>query len=365
MSIWRYDRYLPALPTSARVTLGEGNTPLVLSRRIGPSAGLERMYLKLDGCNPTGSFKDRFAVTAVSAMVAAGSQCCLATSSGNTGAALAGYCAAAGIACNIAIVETAPVGKLRQMMAYGARIFKVRQFGIRAEVTGQVMKKLEQLCADGDRTLQISAYRYSPIGMQGVQTLAHELTEQLAGGLSHVFAPAGGGGLVVALGAGFRQMVESGEARRTPAVHCVQPEGNATIAGPLRDGQPRARAVECTSHISGLQVPNVIDGDAAIDACRATCGGGHLVSDAEVYAAQKRLAREEGIFTEPAGAVSVAGALAARRAGLVRSDEPIVCLITGLGFKDESAVIRMTDDHQCPLLDGPDEIEEFVAQRAT
>jgi threonine synthase len=361
MSIWRYDRYLPNIPAAARVTLGEGDTPLVLSRRIGPSVGLERLYLKLDGCNPTGSFKDRFAVTAVSAMVAAGSRQCLATSSGNTGAALAGYCAAAGIACNIAIVETAPVGKLRQMMAYGARIFKVRQFGLRAQVTGQVMDKLRQLSVSGPMTLQISAYRYSPVGMQGVQTLAHELAAQLSGDVGHVFAPAGGGGLVVALGAGFRQLIEAGECRRGPAVHCVQPEGNATIAGPLREGQPHARAVECTSHISGLQVPNVIDGDAAIEACRATGGTGQVVSDAEVYAAQQRLAREEGIFTEPAGAVALAGALAARRDGLIRHDEPIVCLVTGLGFKDEASIIRMTDERPCPLLDGPDEIERFLS----
>ena len=103
MSIWLFALFLPTIPTSAQVTLAEGGTPLVRSRRIGPAAGLTELYFKLDGQNPTGSYKDRFAVTAVSAMVAAGIDRCVATSSGNTGAALAGYCAAAGIRCYIAV----------------------------------------------------------------------------------------------------------------------------------------------------------------------------------------------------------------------------------------------------------------------
>ena len=108
---------------------GEGNTPLIPSSRIGRMLGVRNLWFKLESCNPSGSYKDRFACAAVSGMRAAGKTRVIATSSGNTGAALAAYCAAAGIECRIAIVETAPDGKLRQMMAYGAHIFRVRGFG--------------------------------------------------------------------------------------------------------------------------------------------------------------------------------------------------------------------------------------------
>src|ERR1700677_322743 len=106
--------------------LGEGQTPLILSRRIGPSIGLRNLYFKLETVNPSGSYKDRFAAAAISLMLREGKKRCLATSSGNTGSALAAYSAAAGISCDIVTVETAPSEKLRQMAAYGARIFKVR-----------------------------------------------------------------------------------------------------------------------------------------------------------------------------------------------------------------------------------------------
>src|SRR4051812_27835792 len=113
MSIWRFASYLPPLPDSARITLGEGDTPLVRSRRLGPSLGLERLYFKVETGNPSSSYKDRFAAAAVSDMLARGARLCLATSSGNTGAALSAYCAAAGIRCCIAVVDGAPRNKLR------------------------------------------------------------------------------------------------------------------------------------------------------------------------------------------------------------------------------------------------------------
>src|SRR5690349_14866005 len=122
MSIWRWAERFSRAPAACRITLGEGDTPLVRSRRIGPAAGATELFFKLEGSNPTGSYKDRFAAAAVADMLASGKRHCIATSSGNTGAALAAYCAAAGIGCDIAAVETAPLEKLKQMMAYGARV---------------------------------------------------------------------------------------------------------------------------------------------------------------------------------------------------------------------------------------------------
>jgi threonine synthase len=142
MTIWKWADWLTPVPVDAQTTLGEGETPIVRSKRIGPDAGIPNLYFKLESTNPTGSFKDRFAAAAVSHMRAAGVQHCVATSSGNTGASLAAYCAAAHIACDIAIVETAPTSKLAQMMCYGANIFRVRKFGLDAEVTANTFAKL-------------------------------------------------------------------------------------------------------------------------------------------------------------------------------------------------------------------------------
>ncbi len=348
MSLWDYADKFAAAPPPHRITLGEGRTPLIRSRRIGPAAGLDQLYFKVETSNPSGSYKDRFAAAAVADMLARGKRRCVATSSGNTGSALAAYCAAAGIACQIAIVETAPQGKLKQMLAYGAKLVRIRGFGLDAQVTAGVMEWLEQTAAADDAALQISAFKFSPVGMSGVQTISYELAEQLPAA-EHVFVPAGGGGLTLAVARGYQKGVR--HLFRGPAVHCVQPEGNDTIATPLRQGEDRARPVQCTSTISGLQVATVIDGDGVIPACRASGGTGHTVTDEEVYGAQQRLAREEGLFCEPAGAVALAGALKAAQNRDIALHAPVVCLVTGSAFKDPPSLDRMTEQSSCPLVD--------------
>lgn len=355
MSIWRFADDFDAVALGNRVTLGEGATPVVRAQRLGDAFGLKKLYFKLETGNPTGSYKDRFAACAVSHMLQAGQSRCVATSSGNTGAALAAYCAAAGISCRIAVLETAPAGKLQQMMAYGAQVSRVRRFGIDADVTNQVFERLQRLGEQDDTALQVSAFTYSPLGMSGVRTLAFELAEQLVQEpIEHVFTQAGGGGMTLAVAEGFGDFHRRGRIPNLPRVECVQPVGNDTIAGPLRSGEDRARSVSCATQISGLQVASVIDGHRTIAACRATGGTGHLVSDDFVWQIQKRLAREEGIFCEPAGATAVAGALQAGRAGAVDPDAVIVALITGTGFKDPAAIDRMNVDRQCPTVDVTD-----------
>ncbi len=356
MSFWRWHTHLAPIPSAARLSLGEGDTPLVRSRRLGPSAGLQHLYFKLEMLSPSGSYKDRFAVAAVSHMVAESKRVCVATSSGNTGAALAMYCAVAGIRCEIAIVETAPSEKLQQMLAYGARLYRVEGFGANPEITARVLELIQSRSQAADAAMQVSAFRYSPVGMTGVRTVSFELAEQLPEGIDHVFCPAGGGGLVVAAAQGFELLAGAGRWSGRTAIECVQPEGNDTISSPLRDGAPRARAVRCTSKISGLQVASVIDGDEALVASRASGGSGHLVTDDEVWQVQARLAVEEGIFTEPAGAVAVAGALRAAAERRIDPDARVVCLVTGFGFKDQPSVARMNQGRAAPLIP----VEQFA-----
>jgi len=351
--IWKWaDRLGNAPDEKYRLTLGEGGTPLVRSRRIGPESGLTNLYFKLESANPTGSYKDRFAASAVSHLLARKKTSCLATSSGNTGAALAAACAAAGLPCLLAIVEPAPAGKLNQMLAYGATLYRIRGFGIDPAITAETFARLRTLGQQPGRALEVSAFAVSPDGMQGVETLAYELDADLDSRIEHVFLSAGGGGLCLAVARGFEKCAAS------PAVHCVQPEGNDTIAGPLREGSPHGRRVDpCTTTISGLQVPNLLDASAVIAAARASGGNGHLVPDAYTYEVQRRLAREEGIFSEPAGAIALAGALRAFASGELERDAVIVCPITGSGFKDAASVEMMVGSAGAPLV----ELAEFEA----
>lgn len=357
MSIWRWADRITPISRHHQVTLGEGETPLVRSRHLGPTLGLDALFFKLESANPTGSYKDRFAAAAVSHMCELGKRTCVATSSGNTGAALAAYCAAAAIDCRIAIVETAPTEKLQQMMAYGASIFRIEGFGLDPTITANTFARLQQIGSVASAALQISAYSYSPAGMSGVETIAFELNEQLAS-IDHVFCPAGGGGLCVAVARGFSTLAAADPRAPQPAIHCVQPTGNDTIATPLREGQHRARAVDCRTEISGLQVASVIDGDRVIEHCRSSGGTGFAVDDSSIWQAQRQLARTEGIFAEPAGATALAGVIQAVQRGEIAPQSPVVCLVTGSGFKDAASVQRLNADAECPLIRW-EELERF------
>lgn len=354
MSIWRWAELFTDIPAEFQITLGEGNTPLVRSRQIGPQSGLDHLYLKLESSNPSGSYKDRYAVAAISHMLSQDKSRSVGTSSGNTGSAIAAYCARAQIKCEIAVLETTPIGKLKQMLAYGAQVYKVKGLGVDPELSDRAIENLQAKAKLSGSQFQISAFRFSPDGMQGVKTFSYELAEQadeLGVTIRHVFTPSGGGGMTLAVARGFVDLVKRGMLPSSPAVHCVQPEGNNTIAGPLRDGADKARPVIVTSLISGLQVGSVIDGDEVIPVCRECGGTGQLVTDEFVWDTQRRLAKEEGIFCEPAAAVALAGALDAVKRGEIKRDEPVVCAVTGIGFKDPPSIDRMIEGVDCPTIE--------------
>ncbi len=359
MSIWRWADWITPVPEQHRTTLGEGDTPLVRSNSIGPAAGLDNLWLKLESVNPAGSFKDRFGAAAISAMKAEDQSRCIATSSGNTGSAVAAYCAAAGLECEIAVVETAPMGKLRQMMAYGANVYRIKGFGLDPDLSARAFEILTARGEAPDARLQVSSYIYSVPGMTGVETISFELAEQAESQLDrpidHVFCPSGGGGLCVAVCRGFRRLVSEDRLARSPAIECVQPQGNDTMASALSAGALQAEPVTCTTHISGLQVPNINDGHLVVQELKPTGGLGQLVSDEAVWEVQRRLATEEGVFSEPAGATALAGCLAAVEQGRIDRNAMTVCLVTGIGFKDEDSVDRMLEETSCPTI----ELEEL------
>lgn len=319
--------------------LGEGQTPLIRSMSIGKEIGIPGLWFKLENLNPSGSYKDRFAAMFVSLLQSRSISVCLATSSGNTGAALAAYCAAANIKCILAIVDGAPLAKIKQMQVYGAQTYMIKDFGKDMNVTKEVFDFLESTAAALKIPLPISAYYYCREGMEGVQTISYEIMEEMQNLVDQVFVPAGGGGLTLAIAKGVNIYSTKNHCSKIPKINCVQPEGNDTIASAMRMKSVRATAIpKSTTTVSGLQVPNVLDGDVVIEECGKLGGNGYVVTDEKVFEFQRKLALQEGIFCEPAGAVALAGLAVAVEKKEVNANENIVCIITGTGFKDMSSV---------------------------
>jgi len=353
--VFKYQHLLQGLENLKPVSMGEGGTPLLRSKHLGPSLGFKNLFFKLESLNPTGSYKDRFASLSIAGLLSKNQNFCLATSSGNTGASLAAYSALANIPCHVAIVDGAPKEKLSQMQAYGAQLWMIKDFGISDVVTSRTIMELKKMANSHDTILQVSAFTHCPLGMQGVQTIAYEIADELAE-VDQVFVPAGGGGLTFAIAKGFEVWSNVG-LFRTPKVNCVQPTGNDTIASAIRNKMDRAQEIgQSTTSISGLQVPNIIDGNLVVPICQKCYGNGFVVEDQTVFDWQKKLALTEGIFCEPAAAVSVAGFVEAIKAKEIDPQETVVCIITGHGFKDARSTELMTSDNHIKHITKTDEI---------
>ena len=344
---------------SIKVTLGEGNTPLIESVHVGPSMGLSRLFFKLENCNPSGSYKDRFIASEMARILRIGAPACVATSSGNTGSALAAYCARYGITCLIVVNEDAPAGKLEQMQAHGAHIFRVKGFAISPGVTERVFQDLKELSTRQGLPLVVSAFCYCPEGMAGVESIAEELLQQSPSRIDHVFVPVGGGGLFSAVCRGFERRPDS-----ATRVHAVQPSGCSTVVAAFERADTEIRPVESTTRISGLAVPFDIDASLALEHLRRRGGCGLAVEDEEVFEMQQSMLSKEGIYCEPAGAAALAGLRRALKLGVVNGEDTVVCLVTGHGFKDPDSVRRAAEKH-VPALIGPDELKHMLAETAS
>jgi threonine synthase len=306
--------------------MGENRTPLADAGRIAGN-----LWFKLESCNPTGSYKDRFIAAELTRVLADGRSICVATSSGNTGSSLAAYCARYGVPCVILVNADAPSGKLMQMQAHGAKLLRIPGFVTSPGTTQQVFAQLTEFTQGTNAALVVSAFRYCPTGMQGVKAIAREIVEQLPE-VSHVFVPVGGGGLFSAVSEEM-QAIQPGT-----CVHAVQPEGCATVWNAFRSGSAEIAPVNSTTRISGLSVPFDIDAGLAVRRLREGGGQAFAVSDPAVFQAQRDLLWQAGIYSEPAGATALAGYYQAREQGIVTDREVSVCLVTGHGFKDPASI---------------------------
>lgn len=321
--IEEYRGHLPVSGATPVVTLLEGGTPLLeapaLSERTGTS-----VFLKVEGANPTGSFKDRGMTVAISKAVEEGAKAVICASTGNTSAAAAAYAARAGLVSAVVIPEgQIALGKLAQALVHGARVVPVRgNFDAALRVVRELGRR-------GEVTVVNSV---NPYRIEGQKTAAFEIVDVLGDAPDVHCIPVGNAGNITAYWKGYREYAAAGSARRTPRMLGWQALG----AAPLVSGEP----VENPETIAtAIQIGHPASWDGAIAARDESGGAIGAVSDAEILAAYHLLAREVGCFVEPASAASVAGLLKAAASGLVHGGETVVCTVTGHGLKDPQRAI--------------------------
>jgi threonine synthase len=306
------------------ITLGEGGTPLIHAQRLGAELGLDALYLKFEGTNPTGSFKDRGMVLALNRAVAGGARAVVCASTGNTAASAAAYAAAAGLPCFVVLpAGNVARGKLAQALAAGARLILVN---------GNFDQALAAVRELGEEGGVVVVNSVNPDRIAGQQTGAFEDVDELGRAPDVVALPVGNAGNITAWWAGFVRYSASGrfEGRR-PRMLGFQAEG----AAPIVLGKPFE---EPETAATAIRIGNPASWQGAVAARDESGGVIEAVSDEEILAMQLRIARLEGIFCEPASAAGVAGVARLTREGRVRADETVVCVLTGHGLKDPDIV---------------------------
>ncbi len=314
--IERYRERLPFGPEDPVVSLSEGSTPLVPAPRVSERAGTE-VWLKLEGANPTGSFKDRGMTCAVSAAMREGAHAVICASTGNTAASASAYAARAGLRCAVIVPEgKIATGKLAQALMHGARVIALRgNFD-------EALKLVRELASRHPIALVNSVNEFR---IEGQKTAAFELAEALAGELDALCIPVGNAGNITAYWRGFKELPELA---RRPMMFGFQAAG----AAPLVHGAPVANPETVAS---AIRIGNPARWEEAMDAMTSSGGAVNAVTDEQILDAYRFLARNEGVLCEPASAASVAGLLAYGARGAQR----VVCVLTGHGLKDPDTAL--------------------------
>jgi threonine synthase len=325
--IRRYRRWLPEIPDGAIATLGEGETPLIealtLSERVGA-----RLYVKFEGMNPTASFKDRGMTVALSRAVAAGSRASVCASTGNTAASASAYSARAGIKCFVVVpAGKIALGKAVQVLAHGADIVQI-------EGNFDEALRLSRLLAEelGDVALVNSV---NPDRIEGQKTAAFEVCEVLGAPPDALALPVGNAGNITAYWKGFSEWREAGYSETAPRMLGFQAEGASPLVAGHDFENPETVA-------SAIRIGSPASKEGALAAARDSDGLIESVTDGEILDAQALLAREEGVFCEPASAAGIAGLL--KLASEKRGPEgTVVSVLTGHGLKDPDAVLSRVE----------------------
>jgi threonine synthase len=331
LSVWKYRELLPIDSDRFITTLGEGGTGLHYCQRLGKELGLKHLYVKNEGENPTGSFKDRGMTVALSKARELSKRKVVCASTGNTAASLAAYSARAGLGCVVLVPKgKVAAGKMLQVMIHGARIFQVD--GDFDEAMELVVKLTEE------RKSFYLMNSLNPFRLEGQKTLAFEVCDQLDGSAPDTLVlPVGNGGNISAIWKGFNELEQMGLTKTRPRMIGVQAEKAAPIAMAIRRRQNIVRSFPNPQTLAtAIRIGFPVNWTKVLPAIKESSGTAETVSDREILEAQKDLAAKEGIFVEPASAASIAGLKKQRESGKVDRSDLIVCVTTGHGLKDPS-----------------------------
>ncbi len=320
-----YKDFLPITPNTPLFSLGEGDTPLVRCQALEKEIGCGELYLKLEGCNPTGSFKDRGMVVAVAKAMEAGSKAIACASTGNTSASAAAYAAYSGLTAIIIVPKgKITLGKLAQAVAHGAQIITIDgNFD-------QALKLVRSLTEKHPVTLVNSV---NPHRIEGQKTAAFEIIDALGDAPDHLFIPVGNAGNITAYWKGFVEYYQAGKASKRPRMMGFQAEGAAPIVRGYVIEEPETIA-------SAIRIGNPASWQKAVQARDESGGVIDMVSDAKILAAQKLMAAKGGVFGEPASAASLAGLIKLSHEGMDFSQKRVVCVVTGTGLKDTDTALK-------------------------
>lgn len=326
--LWRWGELLPVRDSRFRLTLGEGDTPLLHVPRLGEQTGLKNLYIKDEGRNPTGTFKARGLVMAVARGLELGVAAFVIPTAGNAGGALAAYAARAGRPCHVFMPRDAP---------------RVNQVEVR--IAGGDLHLVDGLITEAGRQAAAEAARHGwfdvstfkePYRVEGKKTMGLELAEASGWDLPEVIVyPTGGGTGLVGMWKAFRELQALGWiGERLPRMVSVQARGCAPIVRAFQEGAPRAAPWQDAATIaSGLRVPSAFADRLILQVLRESGGMAVAVSDEEIIDCQQFMARLEGIFAAPEGAATLAGAATLRAQGWIGEDERVVLFNTGHGLK--------------------------------
>ena len=327
-NLWRYREVLPVARDEEPLTLGEGGTPLLPSRRVGPSLGLDQLLLKDETLNPTGSFKARGLAVAIHRAGALGAERIVLPSAGNAGSAAAAYAAAAGLPCSVVVPSGTPAPIVAETRAYGATV----EF-----VDGSIAdagRRVRDLGAAGGG-FDVSTLR-EPYRVEGKKTMGYELAEDLGWTLPDAIVyPTGGGTGLIGVWKAFEELEALGWiGTERPKMIAVQAVGCAPIVHAFDAGLEKAEPIADPRTVaSGLRVPSAIGDFLILDILRGSGGTAIAVTDEELLDGARRLAREEGILAGPEAGAAVAALPDLLERGIVARDDRVVLFVTGHGLK--------------------------------
>jgi threonine synthase len=323
--LYKYAEYLPVTDNTPMFSLGEGDTPLVRALNLEKEIGCKELYFKLEGCNPTGSFKDRGMVVAIAKAEESGSRAVMCASTGNTSASAAAYAAARGLTAIIIVPKgNIALGKLAQAIVYGAKI---------VALDGNFDQALNIVRGLTDKHPVTLVNSVNPNRIEGQKTASFEIIDILGDAPDYLFIPVGNAGNITAYWKGFVEYHKAGRAGKRPLMMGFQAEGAAPIV--------RGKAVEYPQTVAtAIRIGNPASWQKAVVARDESGGIIDMVSDDEIMAAHGMMASRAGVFGEPASAAPLAGLLKLRRGGMDFSGKRIVCIVTGNGLKDSDIVLK-------------------------